>query len=205
MNEVAGSHSLAQASPPPTTSGSAVTVLQIFLEFLLIGATSFGGGVVAYLRSGLVTKRAWLDDKAFVELLSISQSLPGLNSTNMAILVGDRLCGIRGAFAGILGMCLPGGLVMFAVGMVYHQHGDHPIVTAALKGVAAAAVGLVLATAVQLGKRSLEHRSDLVFAALTILGVNRLHQSVLTVLVVVGLVAILWYRPRNAQKGAARP
>jgi chromate transporter len=89
---------------------------------------------------------------------------------------------------------------MFAVGMVYHEHGDHPIVTAALKGVAAAAVGLILATAVQLGKRSLEHSSDLVFAALTIIGVNRLHQSVLTVLVVVGLIAILWYRPRKAPK-----
>ena len=49
-----------------------VSVLQIFLEFLLIGATSFGGGVVAYLRSGLVTKRGWLDDKEFVEMLSIS-------------------------------------------------------------------------------------------------------------------------------------
>jgi chromate transporter len=91
---------------------------------------------------------------------------------------------------------------MFVVGIFYHEHGDRPLVTAALKGVAAAAVGLILATAVQLGKRSLEHSSDLVFVALTIIGVNRLHQSVLTVLVVVGLIAILWYRPRKRQKGS---
>ena len=80
------------------------------MEFLIIGATSFGGGVVAYLRNSLVSKRAWLDDKGFVELLSISQSLPGLNSTNMAILIGDRLCGLAGALAGIVGICLPGGV-----------------------------------------------------------------------------------------------
>lgn len=156
-----------------------------------------------YLRNALVTKRGWLDDKAFVESLSISQSLPGLNSTNMAILVGDHLRGISGAIAAIAGMSLPGGALMFAVGMVYQQHGDHAIATAALQGVAAAAVGLILATAVQLGKRSLERTSDLVFVALTILGVNRLHQSVLTVLVVVGLIAVIWYRPGHQQKASA--
>jgi len=196
---------IADPSPALAHAGASATVLQIFLEFLLIGATSFGGGVVAYLRNSLVAKRAWLDDKAFVELLAISQSLPGLNSTNMAILVGDRLRGIRGALAGIAGMCLPGGLLMYFVGMVYHEHGDHPLITAALKGVAAAAVGLILATAVQLGKRSLEHPADLVFVVLTIIGVNRLHQSVLTVLVAVGLVAILWYHPRKTEKEGATP
>jgi len=157
--------------------------------------TSFGGGVVAYLRNGLVTKRGWLDDRAFVELLAISQSLPGLNSTNMAILVGDRLRGIAGSIAGIAGLCLPGGLLMYAVGMVYREHGDHPFATAALKGVAAAAVGLILATAVQLGKKSLDHKADPLFVVTTVLAVNRLHQSVLTALVAVGLIATLYYRP----------
>jgi chromate transporter len=198
---------MSEASTKPAAQVSAVTasttppsVLQIFLEFLIIGATSFGGGVVAYLRNGLVTKRGWLDDKGFVELLAISQSLPGLNSTNMAILVGDRLRGIAGSIAGIVGMCLPGGLFMYVVGMVYRQHGDHPLATAALKGVAAAAVGLILATAVQLGKKSLDHRADPLFVVITVLAVNRLHQSVLTALVAVGLIATLYYRP-----GVVRP
>jgi len=197
--------STTQVSAISSPTSSSATVLQIFLEFLLIGATSFGGGVVAYLRNGLIIKRGWLDDKSFVELLSISQSLPGLNSTNMAILVGDRLRGLSGAIAGILGMCLPGGLLMYAVGMVYHEHGDHPLATAALKGVAAAAVGLILSTAVQLGKRSLEHRADSVFVILTILGVNRLHLSVLTVLLVIGIIATFWYRPGMEQKQSVSP
>jgi chromate transporter len=207
MSEITNT-STTQMMPASNSLASPATVLQIFLEFLLIGATSFGGGVVAYLRNGLITKRGWLDDKSFVELLSISQSLPGLNSTNMAILVGDRLRGLSGAIAGIVGMCLPGGLLMFAVGMVYREHGDHPLATAALKGVAAAAVGLILATAAQLGKKSLEHRADLVFVIVTILGVNRLHFSVLTVLLAVGIVATIWYRPRPAgieQKQSVTP
>ncbi|MEI7706286.1 MAG: chromate transporter [Deltaproteobacteria bacterium] len=182
-------------NPPAAPSA---TLLQIFREFLLIGATSFGGGVVAYLRSGLVEKRGWLDDRSFVELLSISQSLPGLNSTNMAILVGDRLKGTRGALAGFVGICLPGGILMLLVGMLFHEHGDYPLATAALKGVAAAAVGLILATALQLGRKSLGHVADVVFVAVAVIGVNRFHLSVLTVLLVVGVLATLWYRPRPA-------
>jgi chromate transporter len=179
------------------------SILEIFLEFLLIGATSFGGGVVAYLRSGLVGKRQWLNDKEFVELLSISQTLPGLNATNMAILVGDRLGGVPGALAAFLGVCLPGGVLMFFAAIAYQSHGDRPLVVAMLKGVAAAAVGLVLATAVQLGKRSLPHAYDVIFVAVTVVGVNRLHQSVPRVLIVVGIIAILWYNPARLHKETA--
>jgi chromate transporter len=190
------------AQVAPAAAGR-VTISRIFLTFLLIGATSFGGGVVAYLRSSLVGKHAWLTDKEFVELLAISQSLPGLNATNMAILVGDRLRGFAGAIAAICGVCLPGAVLMYGVGIMYHAHGDRPLVTAALRGVAAAAVGLILATAVQLSQKSLAHTYDLVFVGLAIIGVNRLHQSVPRVLIAVGLLAILWYRPRRgAKKGS---
>jgi chromate transporter len=175
------------------------TVFDIFWQFLIIGATSFGG-VVPYLREGLVTKNHWVDDKEFVELLSISQSLPGLNATNMAILLGDRLKGWMGAAAGILGVCLPGALIMLAVGMFYKIHGDHPYVTYMLKGVAAAAAGLLLATCIQLGKKSLSHRFDLVFVLVTVLAVNRLHLGVPKTLVIVGLVAIFFHYPRKSEK-----
>ncbi len=170
----------AVAAEPPAEAGPApatVSLARIFLDFLIIGSTSFGGPV-PYLRDRLVVKNRWLDEKQFVELLSISQSLPGLNATNMAILVGDKLRGVWGGVLAILGMCLPGGALMFAVGLVYRAHGDHPWATAALKGVAAASVGLVLSTVVQLSRRSLDQRFDFVFVALTVLAVNRLHLPV---------------------------
>jgi chromate transporter len=179
-----------------------VSIGELFSEFLTIGAISFGGAV-PYLRGSLVTKRGWLVDKEFVELLSISQSLPGLNATNLAILVGQKLRGGIGATVALLGICLPGSLLMFAVGIVYRSHGDHAWATGALKGVAAASVGLVLSTVVQLSKRSLEERVDYLFVILTVLAANRLHLSVLTTLIGVGLLAILWHRPRRAtSKGA---
>jgi chromate transporter len=179
-----------------------VSIDRIFVEFLIIGATSFGG-VVPYLRGNLVTRRQWLTDTEFLEALSISQSIPGLNATNMAILVGQKLGGALGAIAAMLGICLPGGLLMFIAGIVYRTHGDHAWVTGALKGVGAASVGLVLATVVQLSKRSFERWFDYVFVVLTVIAVSRLHVSVLPTLVVVGLMAILCHRPRNGRNAAA--
>jgi chromate transporter len=201
MSETAAKLVLPRAADSATASAE-VSIGQIFLEFLIIGATSFGG-VVPYLRGSLVTKRHWVDDKEFVEMLSISQSLPGLNATNMAILVGDKLRGALGSIAAIIGICLPGGVLMCVVGMFYRIHGDHDFVTAALKGVAAAAVGLILYTVMGLSKKSLAGKFDFVFMALTVIAVNRLHQSVPRTLVAVGLLAILFHRPRKKQKESA--
>ena len=97
----------ARTNPPPS-------LWRLFWVFLVMGATSIGGGVVGYLRSGLVIRQRWINDSVFVELLSISQTLPGLNATNMSILVGDRLCGTPGAVLAALGMCLPGASLMTA-------------------------------------------------------------------------------------------
>ena len=146
----------------------------------------------------------WIDDKEFVEL-SISPSLPGLNATNMAVIVGEKLRGVMGAIAAIIGICLPGGVLMFAVGIFYHQHGDHGFVTAALKGMAAAAVGLILSTVVSLSKNSLSHNFDFVFIAMTVIAVNRLHLGVPRTLIAVGILAILFHHPRKAQKAGATP
>lgn len=191
-----GSTAVTPAPAAPSAPAEKPSVFQVFLEFLILGATSFGG-VVPYLRASLIDKRKWLDEKEFVEMLSISQSLPGLNATNMAVLVGEKLQGWMGAVAGLIGMCLPGGALMFVVGIYYRIHGDHPWATSALKGVAAAAVGLILSTVVGLSKKALSHKFDFVFMAATVLAVNRFHWSVPRALIVVGALAILFHYPRK--------
>ncbi|MEO6836175.1 MAG: chromate transporter [Candidatus Tumulicola sp.] len=183
----------------PTTSNPAairhVPLGEVFSTFLQIGATSFGGGVVAYLRASLVRKKKWLDDVEFLELMSISNTLPGLNATNMSILAGDRLCGTLGSIAAMIGMCLPALIFMTAAGILYGEHGDRPLVTAALHGVAAAAVGLLAATWFQIGKKSVKGFYDAFFILAAVLGVNHFKFSVPVVLLAVGALAIFAYRP----------
>jgi chromate transporter len=182
---------------PEAPLRTVASLREVFLAFLFIGATSFGGGVVAYLRSGLVARHRWLTDYQFIELLSISQSLPGLNATNMAVLVGERLLGPAGATVATFGICLPGAVFMLLGGGLYKIYGDSPWLGAMFHGVAAAAVGLVLATTVQFGRRSLKNAADLLFVVLSILGIHLLHLKVPFVLLGVGALAVYWYRPRS--------
>jgi chromate transporter len=177
-------------APPPS-------LWRLFLGFFIMGGTSLGGGVIAYLRTGLVTHYRWLDDETFVELMAISQSLPGLNATNMSILAGDRLRGWPGALVAALGMCLPGASLMTAAAFAYGVGGDDPISKAFLHAIAAGAVGLVTVVGVQLGAKMLYEIADYAFVAITIVLVAFFHVSVLYTLIGVGAVAIWWHRPRK--------
>lgn len=183
----------------PVAAGRAspsVTLREIFLTFLVIGATSFGGGVVAYLRSSLVTKKGWLDDDSFLEVLEISQTLPGLNATNMAVLVGDKLRGWPGALVGFLGILLPGATLILILGVLYASNSHNPSVNAILKGVGAASVGLLLAVTLQIGHKQLEKRLDVVLVVLTLVLVSFIHVMLPIVLLTVGPLAVFLYRPR---------
>lgn len=183
--------------PEPIVAGARlphdVTAGEIFVAFLSIGATSFGGGVIAYLRTSVVEKHQWLDDKTFLDLMVISQMVPGLKAVNLAVLIGDRLRGTAGALAALLAICLPGALLMYVVALVYQVERDRPLLDAALAGVAPATVGLLLATGIELGRKSLSHLDDLVFVVLTGVCVNRLHLHVASALLGVGTLAALWY------------
>ncbi|MBM3650969.1 MAG: chromate transporter [Alphaproteobacteria bacterium] len=183
--------------PSTTAAEPRPSLAKVFWVFLVLGATSLGGGVVGYLRTGLVVRQRWLDDTAFVELLSISQTLPGLNATNMAILVGDRLRGGWGALLATLGMCLPSAVLMTAAAFAYDIGGDSAASKAFLHGIAAGALGLVLVVMVQLGSRVLKSAADYVFVLATAGAVAGLGISVPYALLAAGAVAIWWHRPRR--------
>ncbi|HVN70204.1 MAG TPA: chromate transporter [Candidatus Binatia bacterium] len=174
---------------------SKASKLDIFLTFLTIGAVSFGGGVVAYLRDSLVRKKKWFDDVEFLEITSISNTLPGLNATNIAILAGDRLGGWFGATLALLGMCIPAFFFMVAAGLVYSHSQARPLASAALRGVAAAATGMIAATWFKIGKKSLRGFYDAFFVTAAILGVNYFKLGVPVTLLAVGAFAIFTYRP----------
>ena len=182
------------ASTPPSLG-------RLFWVFFVMGATSIGGGVVGYLRAGLVVRQRWLDDASFVELLAISQTLPGLNATNMSILVGDKLRGTPGALLAALGMCLPGAALMTAAAFAYGVGGDDPLSRAFLRAIAAGAVGLILMVMVQLGAKVLGGFADYVFAGITAALVAGFGVPVPYALVGIGALAIWWHRPRPRKGG----
>jgi chromate transporter len=172
-----------------------VSLGSIFWTFLVIGATSFGGGMVAYLRVMLVSRRRWLDDQSFITALEIGQTLPGLNSTNISIIVGDSLRGVPGAVAAFLGVMLPGTVVLLTVGVLYGLQSESPAFAAVLDGAGAAAVGLLVAVTLQLARKEVTGVVDALLVIVTVLAVSVLHVALPIVLALVGAAAVWVYRP----------
>jgi len=174
-----------------------VSLARIFGVFFYIGATSFGGGVVAYLREHLVEREKWLDADHFLAALEIAETVPGLISTNFSVIVGSRLRGVAGSIVAVLGMTIPGAVVVFALGILYAHFRKNPEVGAVLAGVGAAAVGLILAVTLQIGYRGLKKRLDLAILIPTFLLVGVYHISLIPVLVVLAPIAVRFNRPNS--------
>ena len=175
-----------------------VSLLEIFRAFLVLGGTSFGGGVVAYLREALVVREKWLDDETFLAGLELSQMLPGLNATNMSVYVGERLRGAPGALVACLGMMLPGTLIVMVLGILFTGGGRVINASTVLVGVGAAAVGLLIETTWKIGRPVIQRATDVAIIAATFVAVAYLRLPLAVVLLTIGPLAIWVYRPRPA-------
>lgn len=131
------------------------TLPQIFLAFSKVGLTSFGGGLSGWMMREFVQQRRWLSEADFLSGLALAQSFPGVNVVNLAIWIGFRLRGGRGALLGGLGITVPPMLVAIALASLFasmaQSHGLH----VAMAGVAAAAVGVSLQTGLRAARRAL--------------------------------------------------
>ncbi len=178
------------------------SLLKLFKIFLLAGGLSFGGGAVAYLREYLVRQEGWLDDEGFLGAMEISETLPGLNAVNMAIIMGDNLRGLAGAAVSVIGMLLPGGIVVMVLGILYQSNHSNPDVKRFLLGIAAAAVGLLSAVTLQIGRRQFRQLPDIAIIVLTFLAVSFVKLPLFVVLLGLGPVSVWLYRPKVSKPRA---
>ena len=139
------------ADSPPPVPAPRVTTRALFTEFLKVGVSGFGG-VLPFARRMLVERRAWLTDKEFNEVLSLSQFLPGPNIANVSIIVGRRFQGPPGAIAAILGLMLMPIAIVLLLAMVFAEFAQVDAVRGACNGISASASGLVVALALKMGK-----------------------------------------------------
>jgi len=207
MNEPTAAPPAGGASPPAVADAvraEPVSLWEIFRAFFTLGVTSFGGGVVAYLRQELVVRERWLEDETFVTGLELCQTLPGLNATNMSVYVGERLRGAPGALVACAGMMLPGTVIVMVLGVLFASQTNADL-TAVLTGVGSAAVGLLLATTWKLSRPVIENATDVVIALSTLIAVSYLHLSLIVVLLTIGPVAVWLYHPRRKTRSPRAP
>ncbi len=125
-----------------STSQSSAWV--VFWAFLRLGLTSFGGPVahLAYFREEFVNRRRWLGERAYADVVTLCQFLPGPASSQVGMALGLYQAGYRGALAAWLGFTLPSAvlLVLLALGL---GAVDHAVADGALQGLKVAVVAVV--------------------------------------------------------------
>jgi len=124
------------------------TVRELFLAFLQIGGLAFGGAV-AFARSVLVDQRGWLTEREYAELLGLGQVLPGPNVGNFSVIYGRQCRGLAGSLAALGGFILLPLCVVLGLVALWVQYGQNPTMDAFMKGVAAAAAGLAMGSALK--------------------------------------------------------
>jgi chromate transporter len=108
------------------------------------------GGVLPFAYRHLVERTQWLTAAEFGQLLSIAQLLPGPTICNLSVMVGQRYAGVAGGFSALAGLLLGPFFIVIALGAAYQGLAHHPLFVNAMRGMAAAASGLILATALKL-------------------------------------------------------
>ncbi|NQX48024.1 chromate transporter [Paenibacillus tritici] len=128
----------------------------IFCVFFKIGPSTFGGGyaMIATIEEEIVRKKRWMNEAEMGDMISVSGSAPGGVAVNSATFIGYRLGGVAGAVAAVIAITLPTFLIVFLLSGLRLLFKDNVKVEAALKGIHAAVVALIIVAAGKMWKAS---------------------------------------------------
>ncbi|MCK1993212.1 chromate transporter [Peribacillus muralis] len=148
-------------------------LFQLFWTFFKIGPASFGGGfaMIPLIEKEVVEKRKWLKSEDVTDVFALSQSVPGAIAINSATFIGQRIYGIKGAIAAMIGVSLPTFIIVLTLGTLYFFFQDNPKIEAAFVSIRASIVAIIAYAAIKTAKTAIVDKSTLV---LLIIGIPAL-------------------------------
>lgn len=123
-----------------------VSMWELFYTFLTIGTVTIGGGPggIPIIQSYIVDKKKWVSQEEMVDYITMSQSMPGVISTNIGIFIGHKLRGKLGAVVAALAGVLPAFLSIIGIAIFLRPLLENPIVQNAFKGIRIGILGLII-------------------------------------------------------------
>lgn len=131
----------------------------VFTLFLRMGLTAFGGPAahIAMFRDEVVSRRKWLSDSEFLDLLAATNLIPGPNSTEMAIHLGYLRAGWRGLLAGGVAFIMPAFVIVLAIAALYARYGTTPQAQWLLYGIQPVVIAIILQAVWGLSKTAIRN------------------------------------------------
>ena len=174
-----------------------VSLLGLFVCFIKVGVTSFGGSTQAWIFRAVVEEREWLSETDFLAGVTIAQILPGANPVNLSLYVGQRLRGALGGLIATLGMVAPAICIVLLAGALYARFAAYSLTHSLLIGIGTVGLGATLAAGAKVA-RKLEARPAIVLIGLaTFVGVGVMHWSMVPVVLVLAPLSVYWASRRT--------
>jgi chromate transporter len=139
---------------------------EAFRFWMKLGFISFGGpaGQIAIMHREVVEARRWIDERTFMQALNVCMLLPGPEALQLAIWLGWRMHGVAGGLVAGLCFIVPSMAILLALSFVYAWHGDVPAVAAALAGLKATVIALIVQALVRIAGRALKQPAQVLLA-----------------------------------------
>lgn len=121
------------------------SLLKLFVTFFRIGLFTFGGGyaMIPLIENDVVERNGWLKKDEFLDLLAVAQSAPGVFAVNMAVFVGYKLRGKRGALAASFGCVLPSVVIILLIALFFRRFRHIEVVNNIFMGIRPVVVALI--------------------------------------------------------------
>ena len=172
----------------------------LFINMLKIGLFTFGGGyaMIHLLENEFVSKKKWIEEDEFMDLVAIAESTPGPIAINCSTYIGYKKEKILGAVLATLGMCIPSFTIIFLISLFFNQFLSIGWVASAFKGIQVCVVFLILSAGVKMLKKMKKKPFNLIVMSATFLcmvafGVFAVSFSSIFYILISGFVGLLIY------------
>jgi chromate transporter len=181
-----------------------ISLFKLFFTFFRIGIMTFGGGyvMIPFIEKEMVTKKKWIRQKEIVDIIAVTQSIPGALSTNMSALVGYKIAKVKGAIVAVLGVIAPSFIIIVTIAIFFAQFQELDVVQDAFLGIKSMVVALIAVAAIKISKTSIKDIRTLFIALITI--ILLLLTNIEPIFVIMGGIAfglvLYFFFPRVSEK-----
>jgi len=174
----------------------ATSLLKLFTTFFRIGLFTFGGGyaMVPLIERDVVEKNGWVGKDDFIDLLAVAQSAPGVFAVNMAVFIGYRLRGKRGALAASLGCVLPSVVIILLIALFFRSFRHNEVVNNIFLGIRPAVVALIAVPVFNVAKSARLSWATAWIPVLSALLIVQFGVSPIYVIIVAGVAGFIYGR-----------
>ena len=176
------------------------SLLILFWTMFKIGLFTFGGGyaMIHLLENEFVSKKKWLDNDEFFDLVTIAESTPGPVAINCSTYIGYKTEKILGSFVATTAMCLPSFIIIFVISLFFNAFLENTYVAAAFKGIQVCAVFLILCAGIKMAKKLKKSIFNLIlfiatFAAMILVSIFNAKFSSIFYILISGAIGLFIY------------